>query len=200
MAKAGDFEQLIKMNRLPPPSVLNSPLPVKFREVRFDPEHSDDRRKEQIVTEPQPTSQLLTGHVFFKDPLCPPELADYDKEESGSEGVIDLMNERKKILYQQKEQQAEFSREADSDQLAAVLVNDLMQQGFHITPPEQTPRGKGEEPTNLPSLVPSFSLDATNKDKQTKQNVTPEGIGELVSAIHREVKKVTCSDNTEEPL
>ena len=109
------------------------------------------------------------------------------------------MNERKKILHQQKEQQAEFSRETDSEQLAAVLVNDMMQQGFHITPPEQTPRGICIAASDLQSFLPSFSSKTENKDGEMKQNVLPEGEErQLMLAIHREVKRVTGSDVTDE--
>ena len=59
------------MNRLPPPSVLASPLPVKFKAVYYDPKHSDDqlnydRNKEPSMTKSEAPLQPVTGHIFFK--------------------------------------------------------------------------------------------------------------------------------------
>ncbi|GFR83875.1 hypothetical protein ElyMa_002403800 [Elysia marginata] len=199
-------------------------MPVKFREVHFDPKYVDNQVKneihrDQILTKSGPKILPLTEHVFFKDPLCPPDVAAYDREDSESDlltpmklgrnmrashaqlgtrrkkGVSDLMNEKKRLLHQQKQQQAEVSREADSEQLAAVLVNDMMQHGFHITPPEHTPRGDCPTSSNLPSHAPPSSSETENKDGESRQRVLPDVEEKrLVLAIHREVKRVTGTE------
>lgn len=223
MAKPDDFELLIKMNRLPPPPVQTSPMPVKFKEVHYDPHFDADKKREDLrrgleVSKSESNVQPLTGHIFFKDPLCPPELAVLDEENCESDhlapiklgrnmrashgqigtrrrkGVCDLMNERKKLLHQQKEQHDEITREADSEQLAAALVNDMMQQGFHITPPEMTPRGPFAASTHpSPPLEPSSSSEMENKDGENRRKILPEEEEKrLVLAIHREVKRVTA--------
>ena len=91
----------------------------------------------------------------------------------------------------------ELSREADSEQLAAALVNDMMQQGFHITPPEHTPHGNcvSSPNPNPPTNVPSSSPEAENKDGEKRQSVEEK---RLVAAIHREVKRVTGADSPDE--
>ncbi|GFN96239.1 hypothetical protein PoB_002274500 [Plakobranchus ocellatus] len=228
MAQPDAFELLIKMNRLPPPSLLTSPLPVKFKEVRYDPRHNEDLSTKDVNSADlqanvESSHQLFTGHIFFKDPLCPPDLAESDQDEGetgaffvpvklgrnmrasqfGSKrrkGVHDLMNERKKLLNQQKEQKVEISKEADSEQLAAALVNDLMQQGFHITPPDHSPRGSFMTAPVPPKHLQQTEAEAEDKQKADRRKIAPEEEeSRLVLAIHREVKRVTSSDVIDDP-
>lgn len=96
--------------------------------------------------------------------------------------TLKLIAERSRLLSQLKDQQILCQKQVESEQAAAVLVSDLIRNGFHITPPDSTPR-----PQNVSHTSPEITK-LVDRDEDSCKNIT--GRGQLLVAIHRELKKL----------
>ncbi|CAG5133328.1 unnamed protein product [Candidula unifasciata] len=181
----GKFEPVFKMNRLGNSSAL--PLPVKFRQVLYDPKLVEkelmggDPVSDQDSELSEAESMLLAdsgGKLFFKDPLQYPEYIQQEEEQSEQEDIFKLMEEGHRLMNLLKEQQIQQGKKAASEQMAGLLVNNLLINGFHIVPPESTPRPVDD----------SWTLPDSEADQENVVNVFMGD--QLIVDMHRELKRL----------
>ncbi|BFZ05047.1 hypothetical protein BsWGS_08086 [Bradybaena similaris] len=179
--------------------VVYDPKLVEKELARADTESDHDsdisEAESDTLTEP-------SGQFFFKDPLQYPgyfqaeegpteqEAASAIKlgrnmraggsivKKGGQKDIFKLMEEGQRLLDLLREQQTQQSKKAASEQMAGVLVNNLLINGFHIIPPESTPRPVDD----------SWTLPVSEDDKERVDNVVMGN--QLIVDMHRELKRL----------
>uniref|UniRef100_A0A0B7BNP9 Uncharacterized protein n=1 Tax=Arion vulgaris TaxID=1028688 RepID=A0A0B7BNP9_9EUPU len=202
----------VSTSTLPPPvkfrTVLYDPKYMEHETTNSDQDSDDDSNlfdtDSALPTDPN-------GQFFFKDPLQFPDhlpaekyiresenktlsAAKLGKNMRSSDGpvkngghtkIFKLMEEGNRLLDLQKEQHILYRKQAASEQMAAVLVNDLLKNGFNITPPDSTPRFVDDAWTSSTSnKLPSVYEDGL-KNVEASQ---------LVVAMHKELKRLQTND------
>lgn len=95
-----------------------------------------------------------------------------------TQDIFKLMEEGQRLLNLLSEQQTQQSKKAASEQMAGVLVNNLLMNGFHIIPPESTPRPVDD----------SWTLPVSEDDKESVDNVVMGN--QIIVDMHRELKRL----------
>ncbi|XP_005112383.1 uncharacterized protein LOC101847238 [Aplysia californica] len=212
---AGRTEFFVKMNRLILPELESQSAPVRFRPVFYDPHLVEERQldvEDESDQSDVETEQGKGKHPlphFFKDPLAGPS-ADLTKEDTkqdetdtnlklgrnmrASSGLIgatrqkdihELMNTRRQLLQQQKEQIELVSEEENSEQAASILVNNLLLKGFHISAPSDS------------SLPSPFRLPQKNEVSSEEELQASAERQKLIGAFHRELVRVHAKDTSD---
>ncbi|CAL1547100.1 unnamed protein product [Lymnaea stagnalis] len=205
MAEPDQFEMVLKMNRWAPDGSNNNSNPVKFRQIGHKTSHQEGvipkietDYKDHNFTMNHTAQGESAKHIFFKDPMLPQDEQILMSQNSDldqvpfklgrnmrackdvthqSLDVHKVISKRKQLLEQQKEQKVIHEKEERTLHAATTLVNDLLQNGFHITPPDKTPRlDQSVSPDREDTFLPHVD------DRK------------LIVAIHRELKRVQAGD------
>ncbi|XP_059174180.1 uncharacterized protein LOC131954479 [Physella acuta] len=159
MAEPNHFEKVVKMNSFSPGSTELFP-PVKFKHILKSSEMLAEEAAEfeDELLQSDLDFTKSSEPIFFKNPLHlqldhmeaknvePPQspakpgrnMRAYEGSKKLDHSEVD--KNKQKLLEDIKKQQQKQDLKVNTMQAATALVNDMLLNGFHITPPDETPR------------------------------------------------------------